>query len=261
MARVDMVQGSEEWLQWRQGEGGIPTIGGSVLGTLLEGAKKAPFEKETLTTKVCVSLGFLPRGIPSPRMDRGTRLEPFCRDHAEAYFGCQWEPSCHTSDHHPLLRVSTDGENDTRHQLWECKCPLYTDEMRIMGEVPSVLRYVRDKRIIPDWYMPQAQGELMASERGSLNFCAYLVDDWSDPYKAVILDWDFIPVPRLPAWGKRIIAGLEQWRIAWERTHASKTMVGQLAHWVAGWGLPADHPIHPETGEVVSLDTLKEYLQ
>lgn len=254
--RVDLDQGSAEWHDWRRGEGAIPAIGGSKIHPLLAG-RTLRFG-DTLTTLVCHHLGYLPRGIPSPRMERGTHLELFVREHAETYWGHPWPPTCHTSDAYPVLRVSTDGEHED--ELWEAKCPMLTHEDWVMEQFASTYRTVRDQRTVPDWYMGQAQAELLATEASLLRFSVYLVDDWSDEWKATVLAWRTIAVPPLPYWQQRIITSLEAWRANWERTLEADSMEQRLAHWVSGWGLPEAAPSDPETGEVLTLETLGRYL-
>jgi putative phage-type endonuclease len=124
---VDLVQGTAEWLEWRNqgiGASDAPTIMGenpwrsaaTLLAEKLDGTIVAP----------------------SAAMARGTALEPEARREYEREVGVRVSPACLQSTQHDWLRASVDGLSPDRLTVVEIKCGervyLQTEEL---GDVPS----------------------------------------------------------------------------------------------------------------------------
>ena len=99
--RKDLVQGSAEWLAWRNegvGASDIPVIMGASPYMTLEQLKAQKWGgKASYTTKA---------------MQRGHDLEPACREAMCKELLLPMEPVCAEHDELPLLRASADAWND-----------------------------------------------------------------------------------------------------------------------------------------------------
>lgn len=159
MRIVDFLQGSADWLLWR--EGGIggsdaPAIMGASpyqtrQGLLIQKVtKKAKFGRKTNTGKTSA-------------MMRGINKEPEVRQDYIDRTGNVIKPACCISDEYPWMRASLDGLTNDLALIVEIKCPKYEDHFAALaGTVPS-------------HYWPQVQHQLACTGCSRLHYVS-----WSD---------------------------------------------------------------------------------
>lgn len=150
-ARVDLAQGTPEWLAWRSG--GI----GASDAPVIMGENPWKSVDELLATK----LGLRGENEPNEAMLRGLQLEPEARDLYITKTGRTVSPACVQSLHYEWLRASIDGMTDVGDAIMEIKC----------GE--SAYRKVSQKRRIPDYYYGQVQHALAVTGLKEMDFWCY----------------------------------------------------------------------------------------
>lgn len=110
MKRIDLVQGSPEWLAWRKegvGASDIPVIMGVSPYTTIEQLKAQKWGgKASYTTKA---------------MQRGHDLEPACREEMCKELLLPMQPICAEHSEYPLIRASADAWNEEHNVGGEIK--------------------------------------------------------------------------------------------------------------------------------------------
>lgn len=99
--RIDLIQGSPEWLEWRHGG-----IGGSDIAAIMG---LSPFKDavDVYNEKKGISVPFV-----NDAMRRGTQNEPRAREAFERAMDMKFPATCWQHDEHDFCRVSLDGYND-----------------------------------------------------------------------------------------------------------------------------------------------------
>lgn len=179
--RVDLAQGTPEWLAWRSG--GI----GASDAPVIMGENPWKSVDELLATK----LGLRGENEPNEAMLRGLQLEPEARDLYITKTGRTVSPACVQSLHYEWLRASIDGMTDVGDAIMEIKC----------GE--SAYRKVSQKRRIPDYYYGQVQHALAVTGLRAMDFWCY----WPDKEPLIVV------VPRDEEYIERLLkAELAFWQ-------------------------------------------------
>lgn len=147
MKVINFEQGSQEWLNWR--EGGITATDCTVI---LNASKyKTPLQLwEEKTGKVAP-----PDLSKNPHVRRGNRLEPVAREAIERQIGDQLHVICGEHDDLSILRASFDGvdSNGIPHEM---KCPsnIVYDDVAMFGEESETFKMystqVRYQAIVAD---------------------------------------------------------------------------------------------------------------
>lgn len=151
MARVNLIQGSEEWHAWRAGG-----IGGSEAAACVEMTPwSSPFKLWEQKT------GRKPGPDINAAMQRGIDLEPSARAAYIDFVGIEMEPACYQSDDYPFVRASLDGINSDETILLEIKCPGETTHRRILADD------------VPEYYWVQCQHNMLASGAENAHFFSY----------------------------------------------------------------------------------------
>jgi putative phage-type endonuclease len=109
---VDLKQGSQEWLSWRN-EG----IGASDAPSII-GENPYKTAEEVLRDKT----GRRSSVEQNSFMATGTALEPLAREHYCSQTGLRMLPVCVQSTRHTWLKASLDGMTEDRAQVIEIKC-------------------------------------------------------------------------------------------------------------------------------------------
>lgn len=124
--KVDLKQGSPEWLQWRQGG-----IGGSDAGAIM--ASSPYMDVIELYQR---KLNLLPEITVNAAMQRGHDLEPIARVEFEMQEGISMAPGCYMHPEHHFMRASLDGISADGKTILEIKAPgLTTHREAIEGKV------------------------------------------------------------------------------------------------------------------------------
>lgn len=123
MRKVQLEQGSPEWLDWRR-----LGVGGSEVGAVMgKGAyyPRAENSPEGLWAKKLPPDD--PRAKPEQKsnsaMAHGTKFEPDARRLYEAIYGWPVQPLCVLHDDHDFIRCSLDGIRPDNELTIEIKCP------------------------------------------------------------------------------------------------------------------------------------------
>jgi putative phage-type endonuclease len=151
---VDLIQGTPEWLSWRNngiGASDAPTIMG-----------ENPWK--TAAQLLSEKCGKAPESAPNSAMVRGTELEPEARRAYELRTGRIMEPACLQSTQYEWLRASLDGLSQNLDTAVEIKC----------GD--SVYRKTADYGKVPSYYYGQLQHILAVTGLLSMDFFCYLPD-------------------------------------------------------------------------------------
>ena len=117
--RIDIEQGTDEWLDWRKGEGDIHGIGGSDVSKIL-GVSRYGSALDLYNEK----LDLTPPNDESGKefiLARGHRIEKVARKRVEMIMGEPYPPTCWQHDDLPFVRVSLDGLSMSEISLLECK--------------------------------------------------------------------------------------------------------------------------------------------
>jgi putative phage-type endonuclease len=155
MHRVNLVQGSPEWLQWRSGR--ITATDAAIIVGL--NPWKSP--DELLDEK----LGRVIPPPPNDRMKRGTLLEPTARALFIETTGIEVEPACVEHDKMWWHASSLDGLDATGKIIIEVKCP--SAETHAMASVFDIPRY----------YYAQMQHQLISTGADICYYVSYYPDD------------------------------------------------------------------------------------
>jgi putative phage-type endonuclease len=124
--RVELTQGSQEWLTWRN-----DGIGGSEAAAL---AGSSPYiDAYELWQR---KLGKLPDIVPNEAMIRGHKLEPEARELFELENGLSMPAGCFIHPEYDFVRASLDGISADENIILEIKCPgLTTHREALAGKI------------------------------------------------------------------------------------------------------------------------------
>lgn len=147
MRKVDLEQGSPEWLQWRRGlltaTDAAILLGQSPYVTPYHGWQR--------------KLGLIPEQKSTPAMQRGQRDEPVARELFIQEYGINMTPFCVESEKHSFIGSSLDGLSD---------CGEYILEVKSQRPVES----------IPDLHMMQMQHQMLSTDKTVKK--AFYVSHW-----------------------------------------------------------------------------------
>lgn len=149
---IDLEQGSEDWLRWRQ-EG----LGASDVAAILG---LSPWT--TADDLWAEKLGYQERRPQTAAMKRGVDLEPTARFLFEWRMGRPFAPQCFTTLEYPWMKASLDGWSAP--ELWESKSPGKTSHTKYL------------KKGCPDFYACQVQYQLALSGGTRGHFTSYSPD-------------------------------------------------------------------------------------
>ena len=141
MKRINVDQGSKEWLKWRKTvitATDCPAIMGS-----------SPYQ----TAYKCWQrkLGLIEEQASNAAMERGKHLEPIARDKFMLETGILISPAVVESEEYSFLGASLDGITEDNKIIVEIKCG--GDKLHNMAL----------NRIIPDYYLDQIQHQLLVT--------------------------------------------------------------------------------------------------
>lgn len=144
MRVMNLEQGSDDWLVWRQGG-----LGATTAPILLD---LCPLTWQQSRQRLWEELtGRRQREAPNVAMLWGRDLEPLCRQFYERLTGITMHPTCVVHDRHDWLRASLDGLNLQARLLLEIKvCNKGVHQLCLDG-------------CIPDYYHAQVQHQLMVT--------------------------------------------------------------------------------------------------
>lgn len=141
---VDMVQGSQDWVSWRQD--GIGSSAAPII--MYDSLEDSPFQ---LFQRL---LGVRKEKADNKFMARGRKLEPYGREAYANKTGRYVEPACYEHPAFPHLRCSTDGAYPT-------KAPKLVVEVKMPDEITTHLT-AREGQV-PNQYWAQVQHHLMVT--------------------------------------------------------------------------------------------------
>src|SRR5947207_6179700 len=128
MKIINHVQGSDEWLLWRQ-DRITATAAGVIMGL-------NPWK--TLNDLFDEMLGIKPPEPLNDKMRRGQELEPVARDLFIKETGISVTPICCEHDTEWWMAASLDGISQDHTIVCEIKCPrLKTHQEAIDGKIPD----------------------------------------------------------------------------------------------------------------------------
>ena len=165
MKLVQLRQGSPEWLTWRlQGIGGSDAA--SIIGI-------APFKDATRESVMREKVDLWQKES-TYAMRRGNRLEGTARTLYELRLRCNAPAVCVEHDAAPWIRVSLDGLCSAR------------EGMPVVAEYAAFARWILELKcpkwqvhdcalegVVPHFYMPQCQWQLLATGLDRLDFVSY----------------------------------------------------------------------------------------
>lgn len=140
MKAVDLIQGTEGWLEWRRSGIGASDIA-AIIGI-------SPFK--TAMDVYEEKLGLTSSKDPNPYMLRGQMYEEEARNEFTSKYGGSYEPICCQHDQHPYIIASLDGYDRKTKIILEIKIP---------GK--KVMELAR-AGIIPDYYKVQMDWQMLA---------------------------------------------------------------------------------------------------
>lgn len=142
MRKIDLEQGSTQWLQWRKGLV-TATDAPILLGASPYCTPYGGWLKKT---------GQAPETPVNPAMIRGQQDEPIARKMFIEKTGINMKPACIESSHHNFLGASLDGISDCESMILEIKSNggRYHNDIEITG--------------IPEFHMIQMQHQLLCGE-------------------------------------------------------------------------------------------------
>lgn len=152
MRLIEVEQGSEEWLKFREGKIGA-TAASSIIGL---NPFKSAFElyKELM--------GITPRPPPRDCMLRGVELEPKARAKFENDYGIKMPPAVGQCEDKEWCIASFDGISFEENAILEIKCPGQKGIEKAKAG------------LVPDMYKAQMQHQLYVAE---MDLCYYYVFD------------------------------------------------------------------------------------
>lgn len=146
-----MIQGSEEWIEWRQQH-----LGASDLPVIMGVSKwRTPYDlwRE--------KMGFLQSTPDNYAMKRGRELEPLVRDLTNSILGTDFEPCCVQHSDVEWAAASLDGYDEGTNRILEIKCPSLADH-----------KSAEDGKI-PEHYYPQVQWQMFVADVPECVYASY----------------------------------------------------------------------------------------
>lgn len=159
MPRIDLEQGSDAWLQYRQAH--IMATDGSII--LGEGFNKTALQlwEEKFGIRKAEPL--------NDKMKEGQMLEPIAREIACRELEIEFEPCVFESDKYSWMSASLDGISEDNNYLLEIKC----------GE-KSYKQALED--MIPHYYYIQMQHQLLTTGADLCFYFCYRPEHKERPY-------------------------------------------------------------------------------
>lgn len=166
MRKVELEQGSEEWLRWREGRL-CATDAAILLG-------ESPYDTPFMGwQRKC---GFIPEKVKTEAMERGHRDEPIARALFIEEYGINMTPCCIESEENTFIGASLDGISDCGRYALEVK------SQRPVTEVPG-LHWIQmqhqmsssDKTVEKTFYVSHWEGR-------NITFEVYRDDAWAKEY-------------------------------------------------------------------------------
>jgi len=167
MKIIHVEQGTQEWLNWRNGAGtaDFPCITATAASSI--GGRNKYQGAQALMEEF---LGVRPPVESNFAMERGSRLEAPSRQSAEIKLKNLFVPFCIQSDEHPWIRASLDGLDMTGDEALEIKCP-------ILGNLKMAEAILDGQPLweINGGYYDQVQWQYLASDNQikKIYFCVY----------------------------------------------------------------------------------------
>ena len=176
MAKVELIQGTKEWLDWRK-----TLVTASDTATLLGIKKWGKTPLKLWQDK----MGFRTTYV-TPAMERGIALEPKIREMFISLTGIYIEPACYVHDDFPFLGASLDGINEHSKIIVEIKT----------GQKELFLMVMNGE--IPDYYMPQVQSQFScAGEEYKQCYFTVLDPDDDNNLTYTIVDRDEVMIAEI----------------------------------------------------------------
>lgn len=119
MKKVQLDQGTGDWLDWRKLGIGGSEVGAVVGANPYKGSQALDIWRRKLPSD---HPDAAPEVEDNPAMARGRRLEPAARQMYEDLFGWKMEPVCVIHPDYPHARCSLDGCRDDEKLIGEIKC-------------------------------------------------------------------------------------------------------------------------------------------
>lgn len=166
MKRVNVEQGSQEWLSWRRTVI-TATDASAILGNNPWNSPYSCWQRK---------LGLLEEKPASEAMERGKKLEPEARARFIDAYGMRVEPAVVESSEFDFLGASLDGISEQGDTLLEIKCGgAKLHGMAARGEIPQ-------------YYQDQMQHQLLVTGAGKCCYYSYdgadgiCIDVFPDPF-------------------------------------------------------------------------------
>ncbi len=163
MAIIELIQGSDQWKQWRMSRitaTDIPIILGS-----------SPFKTKLELWEE--KLGLRPPQPMNPAMARGQALEPESRKLACELIGTGFEPAVYESDKYPWLAASLDGISEVGNYILEIKCTGMEKHIQAISG------------IMPEYYIDQVQTQLLVTQAEICYYFSYRPEYTEKPYAII----------------------------------------------------------------------------
>jgi len=142
--KIDLVQGTPEWLAWRKGEDGTAIT--ATAASVLMGLYPYGTVFELWQEKICsVPLEYK----TNAHTEHGSNTEEEARQEFIKATGLEMIPVCVESVDYPFLRASLDGINEEHKIGLEIKCPVYFGSFNKHKKAPL------------DYYYAQVQHQLL----------------------------------------------------------------------------------------------------
>lgn len=151
MPVIELVQGSQEWLDYRKSK---------IMATdtpILLGSNPWKTKLELWEEK----LGFREPTPLNDAMRRGQELEPIARELAEIELKMKFTPKVIESEEHLWLAASLDGISACGKIILEIKCPKEATHLQTIHQN------------IPEYYIDQMQHQLLVTSAETCFYCSY----------------------------------------------------------------------------------------
>jgi len=142
MPIIDLEQGSQKWLSYRQGKV-MATDSSILMGTNHWKTPLNLWEEK---------LGILEPDAQNESMKRGQRLEPEARELAIKEIDIEFSPCVFESERYPFMAASLDGVSHCFKYILEIKCP--SKDEKHLDAISGV---------IPFYYIDQIQHQLLVT--------------------------------------------------------------------------------------------------
>ena len=132
--KVDLVQGTSEWLGWRQNFL-TATTAGTLMGVAYVDKKAAQSEHSPVYSLWAEKTGLIKREFSeNAAMTHGSNTEETARKAFIESTGVNVSPMCIESTKYPFLAASLDGINEELKIGLEIKCPMYYNSFKKQKE-------------------------------------------------------------------------------------------------------------------------------